>query len=197
MHSQVWGNFWQLKYLFSFNIRKLVFSFFQGIFVSSVVVCFLICSIKVNSAFAWKLCSVSLKCLQTNTDFSDLAFFLWFFRRMLKVVSLFSTYWNLHFQNIRDFDYYMWDHDHPFCSFWMRLFVLMVYIKDCLFNHERHNEHIPDCFWFSLLFSTTLLFKMWLFLVIWYKFVFLQFIFIHLFITYLYQRRCIGRTDFS
>ena len=45
---------------------------FKSFLVSSIVVCFPICSIEVNSPCCWKLWPGSLKCLHANVDFFDL-----------------------------------------------------------------------------------------------------------------------------
>ena len=63
----------------------------KSVLVSSLVVCFLICSIKVNSVCCWKLCFCSLKYLHSKIESCNLASFLWLMRRMLKGVSYFPT----------------------------------------------------------------------------------------------------------
>ena len=96
MSFNVWFNPSGYK-VFSFKIQRFS-CFFRSFLVSSIVVCFLICLIKVNSACYWKLWLGLLKCLQANIDFSDLAFLLKLFRRMLKVVSFIPTHCSLHFR---------------------------------------------------------------------------------------------------
>ena len=74
----------------SFKTQKFSL-LFKSVLVSSVVVCFLICSIKVNSACCWKLWFCLLKCLHAKIEACDLASFLWLLRRMLEGVSLFNA----------------------------------------------------------------------------------------------------------
>ena len=74
MSFNVWFNPSGYK-VFNFKIQRFS-CFFRSFLVSSVVVCFLICLIKVNSACYWKLRLGLLKCLQANIDFYDLAFLL-------------------------------------------------------------------------------------------------------------------------
>ena len=77
--------------------RNFQFSLlYKSVLVSSAVACFLICSIKVNSACCWKLWFCSMKCLHAEIEACELASFLWLLRRMLRGISLFPTFWSLH-----------------------------------------------------------------------------------------------------
>ena len=77
--------------VFSFKTQKFSL-LFKSILVSLAVVCFLICSIKVNSAYSWKVRFCLLKCLHTKIEVCDLASFIWSLRQMVKGVALFPTY---------------------------------------------------------------------------------------------------------
>ena len=68
--------------VFSFKTQKFSLRF-KSVRVSSAVVCFLICSVKVNSACFWKLWVCSLKCLHAKIEACDLASFVWLLRQML------------------------------------------------------------------------------------------------------------------
>ena len=81
--------------VFSFKTQKFSLRF-KSVLVSSAFACFLICSIKVNSACCWKSWFCLLKCLHAKIEASDLGSFLWLLRRMLKEISLFPTYWSWH-----------------------------------------------------------------------------------------------------
>ena len=84
--------------VFSFKIQKSSLRF-KSVLVSSRVVCFLICSIKVNSACCWKLWFCLLKCLHAEIEASDLASVLLLLRWMLKVNVLKLTYTALEYIN--------------------------------------------------------------------------------------------------
>ena len=84
--------------VFSFKTQKCSLHF-KSVLVSLGVVCFLICSIKVNSAYGWKLWFCSLKWLHDKIEAYDLASFLWLLRWMLKGVSLFLMYWSWHIRH--------------------------------------------------------------------------------------------------
>ena len=150
----------------------------KSVLVSSVVVCFLICSIKVNSACCWKLWF--FKYLHAKTKTCDLASFLWLLRRMLKGVSLVPTYWSWYIRH--------WSKKIKLPLLHVRLrnigkvfFVLLLRnvfacftcLQQSLFSLERHGEQCPACFGCLVLLRTTLLLKMRLPPISWCKMVFL------------------------
>ena len=143
--------------VFGFKTQKFSLRF-KSVLVSSADVCFLICSIKVNSACCWKLWFCSLKYLHAKIEASDLASFLWLFRRMLKGLSLFPTYWSWHIQigiytslGCEIFERFLFS-----CNFGMFLFVSFVYNKDCSVLRDMVGNFlivsVASCFYVQLCF---------------------------------------------
>ena len=124
--------------VFSFKTQKFSL-LFKGVLVSSAVVCFLICSIKVNSACCWKLWFGLSKYLHAQIEACDLVYSYDYWGRCWKEFHFFQRIevgiygievdkLGFHFCMLggKIFERYIFS-----CNLGMFLFASLAYNKDC------------------------------------------------------------------